>query len=212
MAQIFVSHSAKDRDLVNFFAKAGATTKVKLVFEELEKLIADSVNTTKIQQDIQFSNAAFILLSGNVERTPYTRDWVVWESGVASSGNKDIWVFEQQVEQGQISVVTPHLRHYVVLAQNDNFLAYIMKVIESYDDSNVLAAAAAGAGAGALMGGPGGAVIGAVGGAILSNKASQRPVGQTILCGKCRSSFQMHHPQGMNMFRCPVCNTWLRLA
>lgn len=212
MAQIFISHSAKDRELVAFFAKAGATTKVKLVFEELEKLVAGTVNTAKIQQDIQSSNAAFILLSANVEHTPYTRDWVVWESGVASSGNRDIWVFEQQIEQGQINVITPHLRHYVVLVQNDSFLAYIMKVIESYDDSNALAAAAAGAGAGALMGGPGGALIGAVGGAILSNKAAQRPAGHTVLCGKCRSSYQLHTPQGMTAFRCPVCNTWLRLA
>src|SRR6266702_4443638 len=109
MAQIFVSHSERDRSFVDFFSRVAARTKVRFVFEELEKLIAGSVSAAKIRADIESSNAVFLLLSRHVQEIPHTRDWVVWESGVGH--NKDIWVFEPYSDQGRISVVTPFLRH-----------------------------------------------------------------------------------------------------
>ena len=39
MAQIFVSHSAKDKELVAFLSKAFAATPVKAVFEEFEAIL-----------------------------------------------------------------------------------------------------------------------------------------------------------------------------
>ena len=45
MAQIFVSHSAKDAELVGFLAKAGAGTKVRLVFEEFEGELGGELGT-----------------------------------------------------------------------------------------------------------------------------------------------------------------------
>jgi hypothetical protein len=38
MAQIFVSHSAKDKELVSFLSKAFSSTNVKAVFEEFEAI------------------------------------------------------------------------------------------------------------------------------------------------------------------------------
>ena len=38
MAQVFVSHSSKDRDIVNFFSNCCAGTKVRFVYEEFEKI------------------------------------------------------------------------------------------------------------------------------------------------------------------------------
>src|SRR2546425_1136270 len=112
MGQNFVLHNARDTPLVGFFSKLGTRTKLKLIFEELERILAGSVSAAQIRADITASNAVFLLLSRHVQALPHTRDWVVWESGVAH--NRDIWVFETYSDCGKISVVTPHLRHLVV--------------------------------------------------------------------------------------------------
>ena len=39
MAQIFVSHSAKDKELVSFLSSAFAPTQVRVVFEEFEAIL-----------------------------------------------------------------------------------------------------------------------------------------------------------------------------
>jgi hypothetical protein len=208
MAQIFISHSANDKDLVNFFSRAGAATKVKLVFEEIEKLASGEVTGAKIQKDIQGSNAVFIVLGPGVHGTSHTRDWVVWESGVAS--NKEIWVFEPFSSLGQISVVIPRLLNYVVLNMNDSFLEFVRQVIHSYDDSHVLPTALATGGLGAA-GGPIGAGIGFVAGLFLSSQQNPRPTGVHLRCAKCPASFHFHFPDGLTAFRCPVCNAALTL-
>jgi hypothetical protein len=209
MAQIFISHSSRDRELVDFFARIGARSKVRLVFEELEKLLSGPVNAGHIREGIEASNAVFILLSRHVHSIPYTRDWVVWESGVGH--NKDIWVLELNSDHGRINVITPFLRHYVVFEPIDLHFSYLSQVVASYDDSSVLPAIAVGGGLGAAFGEVG-AVVGALAGAALSNPARLRPPGVPITCQLCKSSYAIHIPQGNTIFRCPVCNGRLRLA
>ncbi|MCC7017845.1 MAG: hypothetical protein IT564_11650 [Rhodospirillales bacterium] len=208
MAQIFVSHSARDRDLVDFFSRLAARSKVRFVFEELEKLLSGAVTAGKIRADIEASNAVFLLLSHNVQAIPHTRDWVIWESGV--SHNKDIWVFEPLADFGRISVVTPFLRHYVIYEPSDTHFPYISQVVSSYDDSGVLPAMAASGGLGAAFGGAG-AVVGAIAGAILANPARSRPTGISTACPHCSSSYSVHLPERLKTFRCPVCNAPLQL-
>jgi hypothetical protein len=209
MAQIFISHSANDGSLVDFFSRGGARSKVRLVFEEIEKLVTGSVNAIQIRASIEASNAVFVLLSKHVQYIPHTRDWVIWESGVAH--NKDIWVFERHSDRGQISIVTPFLRHYVVFEPIDLHFQYLSRIIASYDDSVVLPAMAATGTLGATLGGVG-AIIGAIAGAVLANPARSRPPGVQITCQLCMSSYAIHLPQGMVVFRCPVCNKTLKLA
>jgi len=84
MAQIFISHSAIDGDLVDFFSRAGAGTKVRLVFEEFEKIMNGSVTPVQVGNDIDQSQAMFVVLSRNVEDVEHTRDWVLWETGRAN--------------------------------------------------------------------------------------------------------------------------------
>lgn len=209
MAQIFVSHSARDTALVDFFSRIGARSNVRLVFEEIEKLVTGSVNAPKIRRDIEASSAIFLLLSKHVQSIPHTRDWIVWESGVGH--NKDIWVFENHSDHGQISVVIPFLRHYVLFQPIDLHFPYLNQVVASYDDSGVLPAMAAAGGLGAAFGG-GGALLGALAGAALANPARSRPPGLQITCQLCMSSYAIHLPQGVATFRCPVCNQRLQLA
>lgn len=209
MAQIFVSHSQHDLDYVSLFAKAGAGTKVQMKFEEIEKIAGNSTSSDVIKVDIEQSKCIFVVLSRRVQDYPHTRDWVVWESGVAS--NRDIWIFEPFPEYGSISVVIPRLLHYVVFNTIDAHLAYIRRIIESYDDSHVLGALATGAGAGAAIASGAGAVVGAIASLILSDRSKQRPMGLQIQCGMCHSTYHIHLPEGMMIWRCPICNTTITM-
>lgn len=206
MAQIFVSHSKKDKDIIHFFLEAFAGTKVKPHLEELEKDTPMGVTAGKIEMDIQASNAVFVFLSENVESLPHTRDWVNWECGTAK--NKDIWVFEPFESSGKIQVIVPRVNHYVVFERNDEWRKYLRNIIESYDDTHVFPTLAGAAGGGALLGEKdrgGGALIGlGVGLAILLLQSNSKPsLGIDSRCWKCFSNYKLHR---YGNFRCVVCN------
>lgn len=209
MADIFVSHSSQDVQLVDFFSRLAAGTKVRLVFEEFEKIISGAVSSSSIKAHIEGAKAVFLLLSPNVQGIPHTRDWVLWESGVAA--NKDIWVFERLSDRGRVSVITPFLRHYVVFEANDSYFRYLRPVLESYDDSHVLGTMLVTTGIGALLGRGSGAAAGAAAGLMMSDRSNLRPRGLQIVCGNCSSSYHVHLPEGQAQFRCPVCNRFLAL-
>lgn len=213
MAEIFVSHSGKDKDLRDFFSNAFAGTKVRAIFEEFDKINRGTVSTAQISRDIENSKAVFVILSQNVQGIPHTRDWVVWETGVAK--NKDIWIFEPFSQFGLISVVTPLLRHYVIFDIVDSWLGYIRGIIESYDDSHVLPTLLLTGGLGALLVSEhdkaGGAALGALAGLVLSDKSKDRATGTGVTCYNCSSFYNIHIPLGTDKFRCPVCNSFLQL-
>ena len=101
-----------------------------------------------------------------MEELRHTRDWVGWECGFAAGApletNKDFWVLEPVTETDGLSVVIPHLRHYVCFDPGADFWqGYLAQIIASYDDSHVLKAVTAGAATGAAFGKGEGAVWGA---------------------------------------------------
>ncbi len=211
MAQIFVSHSKEDKELVLFFSQAFKGTNVNPIFEEFKQITSGTRTPPKVLRDIENSNAVFVILSHNVHRIPYTRDWVVWEAGVGK--NRDIWVFEPYRDLGKIQVAIPYLRHYVVFGLNVAWLEYIRNIIKSYDDSHVLPTIFAGAGLGAMLSEKKkteGAVLGGVGGAIAASLLNnQKPEGIKVKCPKCYSTYNIHIPNNLYAFRCPVCNSVL---
>jgi len=212
MAQIFVSHSGKDKDLVDFLSRAFATTQVRGVFKEFDAITDGPANAPGIIADIRASSAFFILLSKNVEDRRHTRDWVGWESGAmamaAFQNNKDVWVLESITEAPYLSVVVPHLRHYVCFNPVDPYWqAYLTKVITSYDDSHLLKAASAGAAAGAVLAEESagvGAIVGAGAALLLAAISSNRPSGILFQCPHCSSVYSVH--LSAQWLRCPVCN------
>lgn len=213
MAQIFVSHSRHDSDLKAFFADAFATSYVKAIYEEIEKLVTgQNVSAAKIENDIRASNAVFVVLGENVENLAHTRSWVNWESGVAcgAAKNKDIWVFEHIRHVNNRTVITPALTHYFVFDTNDSCFMYLRNIIESYDDSHVPKALAAGGGVGALLSAtPQGAFWGALAGLLLSDQSGKRPQGIRTSCSQCLEGYTIYIPQFMDRFKCPCCNTVL---
>lgn len=131
-------------------------------------------------------------------------------------------MFEPISQLGRISVVTPYLRHYVIFDTSDDWLGYIRRIIESYDDSHVLPTVSAttltGAAVGAALGEKDkigsavlGGALGGLAGLVISDKSKERPTGIGVICSNCSSSYNIHIPQGINIFRCPVCNTYLEI-
>lgn len=216
MAQIFVSHSAKDTQLVALMSRAFAATKVKGVFEEFESILKGPANAQRIAQDVRESNAVFVLLGRNVEVLKHTRDWVGYESGVSAScalqTNKDIWVMESTGDVESLSVVIPHFRHYVCLdPESDWWQGYLTQIISSYDDSHVLKVVSASAATGGGIGGGVGALWGAgVGLFLAAMTAPTKPQGFPISCPQCASSYNVHLAKPR--MRCPVCNARLVFA
>lgn len=216
MAQIFISHSKQDRPIVDYLARVAAGTKVKLIFEELEKMVSGEATAAEIHAHIQQSNAVFVVVTESLTALPHTRDWVLWESGVAT--NKDIWVLEPLSQLGRVTAITPILKHYVLFEPSDSSFPYFRQIIESYDDSHVLPAVVAGGGLGAGVakdkGAPigKGALIGVGLGLLIAALANPRPQGISVSCPECRSLYSIHLLVGQQLFRCPVCNTLLELA
>lgn len=206
MAQIFISHSQRDTDIIHFFLEAFAGTKVKPHLEELEKELPSGVTAEKIEGDIQASNAVFVLLSEKVENLKHTRDWVTWECGTAK--NKDIWVFEPFETLGRVRVVVPRFNHYAVFERTDEWRKYLRSIVESYDDSHVITTLSATTAGGALLNdedrGEGAAVgfaVGLVG--LLLHSMSKPSFGIDVRCWKCFSNYKVHR---YGSFRCAVCN------
>lgn len=220
MAQIFISHSSHDKEIISHFAKAFSGTKVKAVFEEFEKMLGNHINQAKIKQDIEASNAVFILLSEKASSLKHTRDWVVWESGVGS--NKDIWVFEPISDSAKISIVIPRLNHLVLYDLHEIWQTYIRTIVQSYDDSHVLASVLAGSIEGAAIAhgnskkknksdaATAGALVGGVGALLLSQLSVKKPTAPSLFCNKCASIYQLHLGDYSRPFRCPVCNAGIK--
>jgi hypothetical protein len=215
MAQVFISHSARDEAYKSFFNKGFATSVVNAKYEEIEQLLKGAITTEQIKADIVQSSAVFVLLSRNVQMLEHTRDWVTFEVGYAagaSGGKRDIWVFENIQDTGQITIALPAFDHYVVYDTSDGALVYLKQIIESYNDMRVLGHIAAGSAGGAFVSQDRGtgAVIGGIVGLVYSKLSTSRPPGIQIICPNptCRLNYRIHLPEQMPQFRCAKCNSW----
>lgn len=211
MAQVFVAHSRRDAPLRGFVTQVFAVTNVKAVLAEFEH----APNAEWIEEQITASNAVFVALDRHASAIAHTRDWIVWESGFGRALNKDVWVLEPVSSLGQVSVVVPHVSHYVLLEYTDQWVRYLRSVINRYDDRHVLPTVLACAGFGAALDREDrvrGAVVGTIGG-IASEvfRMAKGYPGVPVLCIKCKSVYRVHLPprSAVQVFRCPVCNTFL---
>jgi hypothetical protein len=219
MTSIFISHSQRDSEIKAFFNELFANTKIKAVFMEFEKMLGKEVNADKIETKINSTNAVFIILSENTDNLRHTRDWIAWESG--RSFNKDIWVFIPERLNLGLNMVIPKLNHLVIYNHSDLWRKYIYRIINSYDDSNLLPISLATTTGGAILGGLSeenaienaflGGAIGYFGGLILVNALKTKiPEGFRVKCVNCYANYTIH-AQTIR-FRCPVCNTELHFT
>jgi len=89
LKQIFVSHSSKDTRLINLITLSFKGRRIVPFFARRE--MAGENPVEKIIKAIDSSMALFLLMTENVVNDTHTRDWVVFEIGVAKAKNVPIF-------------------------------------------------------------------------------------------------------------------------
>lgn len=203
MAKIFISHSKRDENIKNHFIRAFRGTGVEDIYYEYEDTLPTGPTAGEIAQTIELSAAVFVLLSETVQSLPHTRDWILWECGIAK--NKPIWVFEPDKSFGRINVVIPSFAHYVRFRTNEDWRKYIQTIAKSYNDSHLLTTSVT-TGIGAMAGGWVGAGVGLLLGRLLDNRP-KCPPGVSVVCARCYLNFRVHIPaDDSGRIRCTKCN------
>ena len=129
VAQIFLSHGKRDEAVVNALHSAFAGTNVRPVLMEYEAYTNPPFQ--KIKSEIHQSSALFVLLGQSLTASPYTQNWVSYETGVADNAGKIIWVLEDI--RNQIIFPLPKVDHYVTYdPTSQQSLQYLRKIIQSY--------------------------------------------------------------------------------
>lgn len=203
MAQIFISHSQRDEDIKNLFLRAFRGSGVTDLYREYEDAPPTGVKAEDITRDIEFSSAVFVLLSETVESLPHTRDWILFECGVAAAKQKPVWVFEPYSSFGRITIAIPRFDQYVRFNDNDIWRQYIHQIAASHNDNPMLARIGL-----AMLGGWLFGWAAAIGVFLVSQavfKSAERPVGYSTSCPTCGRMFVAHLPYESDAFRCPNC-------
>jgi hypothetical protein len=213
LAKIFIAHSKKDENIKNLFFRAFSGTGVDHILKEYENASPSGtppgqINRNmaeEIEQDILMSAAVVVILSETVQQLPNTAHWIVYESALAKSKQKPVWVFEPFDSQGSISLTIPYFNHYVRFRMNDQWRKYIHTIVSSYDDKPILATTGGAMGGAWLIGGIPGMILGGVAGYLLSKK-TKTPQGFRFTCDGCFVTYEVHLPNGKGDFRCAACN------
>ncbi len=113
MPSVFISHSRRDKKLVKEIKLLLENVGIKPVIEE----IIDPKNKKKIPwkeiySNIFSSNAVFLFLTEEVLRTEYTKNWVIFECGLASALGKQLFLFERYGDK--LDYPIPYLSDYMI--------------------------------------------------------------------------------------------------
>ena len=108
---IFISHSADDLAINQFFRDAFDDTYVKPVMMENEKWSRkEEPNWKWIRKEIKKSTALFVILTKSVVSKVQTQNWIAFEIGVAATAipQKPVYVFREE----EVNFPVPYLNHY----------------------------------------------------------------------------------------------------
>ena len=130
ITQIFVSHSQYDKDIRASFATVFACAGVKSVYMEFERSIPAAA-WRRIREQLNASEAVFLLLGQNIKNSIYTQNWIAFEVGLACAYGKDVWVFEQ--DGAFIEFPIPYLTDYMLYNLEDrSHFDYVRGILEGY--------------------------------------------------------------------------------
>lgn len=183
--QIFISHSGKDREIVDAIIKSFEGTGVRpLLMEDLqdEVLRDGEANWQWIRKQIQKSEALFVILSRGLIAREHTQNWVAFEIGVAAGCEPPKPVFAIIGENVVFPV--PYLNHYFPYSITNKPTGF-QKESETLWKGNV----------DDLM-------------KTYIQDPHLAPKTIEINCRECRTDFYMHG-QDSN-FRCPCCNAMIQ--
>ena len=200
LTTIFISHSKKDVELIlvvkKFLENVGHTPIIEEFVPTEEKA---SIPYEEIRRNVERSDLLFLFLTDNVIATPYTRNWVSHEVGLAAANSKRLFVFERLGTS--IPFPIPYLTDYALFNMDETedilTLQRLTKDLGKFPKDLLTA------GGGAVLGsafGPAGIVIGACLGYLAGPKSHKPP---TTKCNHCNINFSYHSTH--KLFSCPSC-------
>jgi len=216
LANIFISHSGKDASLIasvhQILVNVGHTPIIEEFIPESEKL---PIPHDEIQRNVSVSDAIFLFLTDNVLATDYTRNWVVFEVGLARQASKRVFVFERQGVP--IPYPIPYVTDYMIFdPQSISDLLTIQTIAKELVGK--IPAALIGAGAGAFLGaafGPLGFAIGAITLGLAGHSADVQAEARipVVECPyqNCHVRFRYYSPN-VTSFNCPTCRQQIAFA
>lgn len=209
MAKIFISHSKRDRDLINAMAKVLINIGHNPIIEEfIPQEKKEPIPYEEIMKNMDLSNYAFLFLTDNIVLTEYTRNWVMFEVGLAASARKRLFVFERAGTP--VPYPIPYFTDYMIFDKDStNDILDIQALSKKIDKTakNVLKGVAIGGVLG-LPFGPLALVILALTGGILGASTSQKIL--KVKCPHCEVSFNYYSPK-YSKFKCPACRKDIHL-
>jgi len=212
VAVIFISHSRRDEQLVlnirDLLVNLGHTPIIEEFTPEYMKL---PIPHDEIRRNVGMSNAVFLFLTDEIVRTEYTKNWVIFEDGLARERLIPIFVFERQ--GFPISYPIPYVTDYMVF--NPESISDILNIQKLARPIGQVPSNWITGGLGALLGipfGPLGIAIGGLGGLILGPKGEPPIPGIPVTCpySDCRTKYNYWSPNIKN-FQCPTCRRDIEL-
>lgn len=216
MATIFISHSRRDASLVanvnEILINVGHTPIIEEFIPETEK---QPIPHDEISKNVSISDAVFLFLTDNVLATEYTRNWVIFEVGLARQALKRVFVFERQGVP--IPYPIPYVTDYMIFDPHSiQDLLSIQKIAKELVGK--IPAAWIGSGVGLLLGavfGPFGAALGALAGGALGHSADIQTEARIPVfeCPheNCHLRFR-YYSSNIVSFKCPTCRQLITIA
>lgn len=207
MENVFISHSAKDTELVRTADMYLKQVNINPIFAEYSEGAYPPYR--KIDELMSRSIAVYLFLTQNIVSSVYTQNWVAYEVGLAHGLNKPVFVFESSMYP--VAFPVPYLNNYILYEEGATpDWNQILTIAKQHADKNQ----ANGAGfilgglVGLHVGGPLGALIGAFAGSSLA-KSNVPTYDIDVQCGNCALSFKIFTSRVM--FSCPSCKSPLQL-
>lgn len=129
---VFISHSKHDPN-VDFFHRVFSGLKTDAIWMEYENI--DPPPWKTIRENVNKSDAVFVLLSSPLLYQIHTNNWVSFEVGLAANCRKilsplglDVYVFEPRYQLVDFPV--PYCTHYMLYEQTTEELKYLKKMIK----------------------------------------------------------------------------------
>lgn len=212
MAVVFISHSRRDKQLVRNIQSLLINLGHSPIIEEfIPEKMKKTIPRDEIRENIQLSHAVFLFLTDEIVRSEYTKNWVLYEVGLASSGHKSVFLFERAGLP--IPYPIPYVTDYMIFdpysIEDALNIQKLAKEIGKIPPSWITA------GIGALLGlpfGPLGIAIGGLAGLIFGPRLEPPIPGIKVTCPyeNCKATYNYWSPNITN-FHCPTCRQPIRL-
>ncbi len=202
MAKVFISHSRQDVELVsNVAAMLKNIGDEPLIMEYAPKGDETVPDSARIREYMRAADHVMLFKTDNAIRTDYTRNWIIFEVGLAAELNKRLFVLEGKGPPIEFPI--PYLTDYMVFEPDRVAdilrLQTVAKKVSGEDSEGRADSSTLGFGLLLLFVPPLAivlALVAAIYGAIYG------PI--NIRCDRCNSNYR-YYAGVIEPFQCPVC-------